>query len=1137
MQPQSALPSGTVSFLFTDIEGSTRLLKRLGRDRYRETLETHNRLIRAAIARHRGAEVDRQGDAFFAAFGTAGDAVAAAVEAQQALHVEPWPGGEHVAVRMGVHTGDATLTDDGYVGLAVHHASRVAGAAVGGQVLLSATAARLIAAEPAEGIALRDLGERALRDLDQPEQLYAVVAPGIDAETFTPAALAPQSEPALLDRVSELAAFEALIGSARAGRGRLVVIEGPAGIGKTALLTEARRLAEARGFFTAAARSGELETAFAFGVVRQLLEPVVASAGDEERATLLAGAAGLAAPVLGRVSETAAADQDSFATLHGLYWLTANLAARAPLLVLVDDLHWTDAASLEWLVFLSRRLDGLPLLLVCASRPPPQASSPPLLTELLADPLAIVIRPAPLSAQAASSLASQRLHQMPDEAFTAALVDSTAGNPLYLTALLDAVATAGIAPTTDQKAELDELAPEALTRGIALRLSRLPPEAGSLIQAAAVLGETTPLALAASLAGFDHTRALSAAALLIRHDLLVNADPPAFRHPVVRSAVYSEIDLGERSALHRRAAAALLAEGAAAEQAGAHLVHVLPGGDHTVVHSLRRAARSASSRGAPDAAVTYLRRALDEPAGDQASSVLWELGSAEHLLGRAEMVDSLARALELTEDPSQRAAIALEYSRALWLCDRYDEALEVAQQAVDNPGAIDDPLREELQAGLIGVGWGHPRFPIERLSHIDEDKLVGGNGSERLLAFLAEFDARRGVDRPRVVARAERALASGNVVRDRGFALFSVAIVFIAAGELERVRALTDRALTEARHTGDLISTCRLTHVRSLIELHRGDLRAAEQDIAEAVELAALVEARIGSPRHAWLTHGREAWIGLERGNTERARDLLASFDPAHEEIDAAQLMFLLELRGKLRLLDREPAKALADTLECGKAAQSIGIENPAQAAWRSQAALALLALERRDEALGLAREEVGLAGEWGEPRALGISLRALGLVEGGKAGEELLREALAVLVDSPSRLEQARVLVDLGAALRRANSRSEARKHLRDALELAERCGATPLFDRANDELAATGAHRRTIMLRGVDALTASERRVATMAAEGASNKEIAQALFVTVKTVEMHLSRAYRKLELNSRGQLAGALHQRQEPATSTA
>ena len=169
----------------------------------------------------------------------------------------------------------------------------------------------------------------------------------------------------------------------------------------------------------------------------------------------------------------------------------------------------------------------------------------------------------------------------------------------------------------------------------------------------------------------------------------------------------------------------------------------------------------------------------------------------------------------------------------------------------------------------------------------------------------------------------------------------------------------------------------------------------------------------------------------------------------------------------------------------------------------------------------------------WGAARTIGISLRALGLIEGGRTGEQLLREAVDVLADSPARLEYARALVDLGAALRRGNSRSEARQLLRQGVELAHQCGASALVTLANEELAATGAHARTILLSGLDALTASERRVAHMAAEDLSNKEIAQALFVTVKTVEQHLGRVYRKLDISSRRQLGAALGLRPEPA----
>ena len=173
-----------------------------------------------------------------------------------------------------------------------------------------------------------------------------------------------------------------------------------------------------------------------------------------------------------------------------------------------------------------------------------------------------------------------------------------------------------------------------------------------------------------------------------------------------------------------------------------------------------------------------------------------------------------------------------------------------------------------------------------------------------------------------------------------------------------------------------------------------------------------------------------------------------------------------------------------------------------------------------------MAREELELSRRWGAPRAIGISLCALGLVEGGAAGERSLRDAVEVLAESPARLEHARALIDLGAALRRANSRSEARNYLREGVEFAHRCGASALAERGNDELAATGAHPRRVMLSGLESLTASERRVAQMAAEEVSNKEIAQALFVTVKTVEVHLSSVYRKLAINSRRQLAAAL-----------
>lgn len=184
------------------------------------------------------------------------------------------------------------------------------------------------------------------------------------------------------------------------------------------------------------------------------------------------------------------------------------------------------------------------------------------------------------------------------------------------------------------------------------------------------------------------------------------------------------------------------------------------------------------------------------------------------------------------------------------------------------------------------------------------------------------------------------------------------------------------------------------------------------------------------------------------------------------------------------------------------------------------------LALGDEDEARRLAAEELALARAWGAPRALGAALRAMGLVEGRKNGIALLEEAVDVVADSPARLEHAKACMELGAALHRANRRAEGREQLRQALHLATLCGAAPLAARAEIALRATGARPRRIALRGVESLTPSERRVAKLAADGPTNREIAQALFVTPRTVEVHLTNVYRKLEIDSRSQLAAVL-----------
>ncbi|SRR6266487_3581942 len=265
----------------------------------------------------------------------------------------------------------------------------------------------------------------------------------------------------LLERDAQIAALQALADAARSGDGRFVVIEGSAGIGKTRLLGEARAIAGSRGMRALAARGGEFEGGFAYGIVRQLFEPLLATAPPNLRAELLSGPAALVERLFGTSRLVASPERDgegSFAVLHGLYWLAANVAFQQPTLLALDDLHWCDTPSLRWLFYLTRRLEGLPLLVVAATRPPEAESrEPTLVADLIADSDATAIRPEPLGRSSIAVLAREPRHLEPDEAFSAALETATGGNPLFVGAVLDAVSREGISPTAEQAPRLLEI--------------------------------------------------------------------------------------------------------------------------------------------------------------------------------------------------------------------------------------------------------------------------------------------------------------------------------------------------------------------------------------------------------------------------------------------------------------------------------------------------------------------------------------------------------------------------------------------------------------------------------------------------------------------------------------------------------
>ena len=926
----------------------------------------------------------------------------------------------------------------------------------------------------------------------------------------------------LFERGAELERIARLVSECAGGDGRMAVVEGPAGIGKTRLLGAAAGLAADAGMRVLRARAGELEREFSLGVVRQLLEPALAGAGEAERAELLAGAAHLAEPVL------AAADAGPgslFAAYHGLYWLTANLAGRAPLALVVDDLHWCDAASVGFLDFLGRRLEGLPVLVVTGVRPNEPGAEAAMLDALAAAPGVTVIRPRALTAEATAALVRERLAPSADDAFCAACHEATGGNPLLVSELAAALAGEGVAPVAANAGRVREIGPEAVSRAVRLRLARLPAQATALAEAASVLGDGADLGDAARLAGLGVEEGLAAAAALMGVNLLRPADAVEFTHPVVRAAVYAGLGLPGQKAAHLRAVRLLTEAGRSPEQVAAHILVCPPAGDPAAVASLREAARRAGADGDAQAAVRYLSRALREPPppGERVP-LLVELGIAEQFVDGPGAVEHLREALGLTA-PAERGRIAVSLARALYFSGRAQEAAETFEAALAEPG-LDPAAVEDLEAGLVVVSLFEPTLADRGRARLEGSARPGAEETTagRILLGYGAYDlARTRLDRDAAVAQARRSWAAGDPAReDSQGTPAAVEDVLACADLLDEAEAVCGAVLDQGQRTGAVFEVVMGYGMRASVLRLRGPLAEAHADAVAAIE---------ASEQHGFLTvvHWTLAWLVetlIDRGDVPGAAAALAAHGMEGALDDTGHLSAVLLARAALRLAQGRPREAVDDARDVGRRFGLLGGRNPAMFPWRTRAAEGLLALGDRDAAEALAAQELALAREWGAPRPIARALRIRGLAVGGQEGLDMLREAVDALDGSPALVERARALVELGAALRRANRRADARPVLQEGADLANRIGARPLAERALDELVATGARPRRLAASGRESLTPGELRVAELAAQGDSNRDIAQRLFVTQKTVEAHLGRTFRKLRIESRAQLAGAL-----------
>jgi DNA-binding CsgD family transcriptional regulator len=923
----------------------------------------------------------------------------------------------------------------------------------------------------------------------------------------------------LLEREGELARFDRVFNRVGAGLGAVVVVQGAAGIGKSELLGAVGVGAQARGFGLLSARGSEFETEIAFGVVRQLFEPMLRAASPVERRRLLDGVARVGARALG--VEAGEPPTDRFAAIHGLFWLCANRADRGPLVVAVDDVQWTDDPSLAWLGYLARRAGDLALGLVLGLRSGDPGGDRGELGAVVSDRGVERITLGPLSAAAVGAIVRAQLDEDADESFCAACSELTGGNPLLLREVLAGAREEGLAARGENVPALHLIAPAAVGTSVLARLGRLGGEAVALARAVAVLGAGAEVALAARLADLDPAAAELAADRLAAAQILAPVRPLEFFHPLLAAAVREDIAPGALRVAHRRAAELSDREGEGSlARVAAHLLASGPAGDAWVGKRLHDAARQALDRGAPEIAASYLRRALAEPpaAGERAALLLL-LGTAEWRAGQPDAIAHLEQALAAAgEDLGTLIGACSVLALAYNVTDRAERAVEVLEEVFAAVGDKDAGMALTVEAAIALVGMNNERTAsaaLRRAEALRGRLRTVADAPVHVLVMLASYAARanRSAEAQEL---AERALACKPYPPPLEICT-NMILVLTLVECYDPLQRLCEDMLAAARSRSAMQETIGILVSRASASFDRGALADAEADARWALERAQGVR---------WIYAVCEVIrVLIEHDALDQAdRELDQLADPRASR--SVELVRFLIVRGQLRGAQGRLQEALGDFLECGQRCAPLGLSTLSAAPWRAEAALVHAALGDTREARRLAGEQLELARAFERPRILGISLRACGLVESGETGLELLAEAVKTLERSQSPLELARALTDHGAALRRAGRRVQARAQLERGLDLAYHLGARRIANQARAELIAAGAKPRRDAITGRDALTAGELRVARLAADGLTNREIAQALFITTKTAKSHLSHVYRKLEITRRGQLANAL-----------
>lgn len=928
----------------------------------------------------------------------------------------------------------------------------------------------------------------------------------------------------LIERELPLARIDGLVKRAAEGRGACMVVRGQAGIGKTALLDAAAARCRASGLTVLRACGDQLLVAESHALSAELIaalldEPGAGVPADVRRDTAVA----IGAQATSAWEELGPAQS----ALIAIRRLVFETAAATPLALIVDDAHWADEASAAWMVHLATRLRDRPVLLLLAVR-----SGDDLAWARLDDhPDVHEIALRPLSADAITQLLEQTLGTGVDPGFAAACHEASGGLPFLAAQLAHSCAEERIAPTAEHRDAVATLAPVGIARASLVRVAHTVEGARSLARAVSILGPDASPGLAARLAGLTVVDASQAVDALEDGGLLAPGRPLTFVHPLVGSAISADTPGGERARLHGRAARLLSDSGAPAERVATHLARNECLADPWAAEVLLAAARSALRRGAPGAAMELAARALAEPPPPQMRVDLQLLlGVAALRADRAaQACAALQAALALSADPLKRGEIAVELSVALLvagraadmarLCDELQDELTASDpdallclRAYDRPGEtpaqVDERLSQLLPLDgntrgerLVLAALGHARAAAGSLRATD----VAGLLAPALMA-VGGSETRKGRTDERANFRACLALGwCEDEMFDTVVAKLPQAGSRPGYADAYMGWWRADRELAAGR----LDSAA--THARCALEV----ADAFPEMTANAAQGSRLVLTQIASWRGCPddLRH----WAGASPAAPHLC------WPDADPRLTAA---LLARAEGRF-----EDAAELL--IAHGDWCEAAGWTNPAAASWCFEAIAVLHLAGRASEAFALAERIVRRAESFGAPTTLARALLASSVTVPPDQSVTSLERA-AELADDP-RYAMHRILVDhaLGAALRRDGRRARAREPLRRALDGAIVAGAHGLAEIIREELDATGARVRRERLDGVEALTPAECRVAGLAAGGCSNREIARRLFVTLRTVEMHLTSVYAKLGIGGRPQLADALGEAHEDA----